>query len=331
MRLALALIFVAVSGGNAFADTIPSVWDRARDPEAADAFALHAQVEARLASRGMGRDDLDEAELRAALTMLERGGAERGKSPLLRLDLGNVYEGLKNYPRAAKVYRSLIADFPDHPVTERAWLYLAFACGHIGEHDCEQRAYIEVLRRETEELRRATPLLNLAETQMHLGDLKEAIAGYREALRIAGRTSARDTAPLATWGLAVALDRSGDRAEAERQARFALEIERSMGLQGSLLHDTSHVFFVPEWEIKWYDGLAAIALARQASAGREAITFWRAAERSFEAYVKAAEGKEDRWLPLAKVRLAQIKTERARAEKTAPRATPPPEGHDVTL
>jgi tetratricopeptide (TPR) repeat protein len=323
MKLALALLL--------FADTVPSVWDRARDPEAADAFALHAQVEARLASRGMGREDLDEAELRSALTMLERGGAERGRSPLLRLDLGNVYEGLRNYARAAKVYKSLIADFPDHPVTERAWLYLAFACGHLGDHDCEQRAYIEVLRRETEELRRATPLLNLAETQMHLGDLKEAIAGYREALRIAGRTAARDTAPLATWGLAVALDRSGDRAEAERQARFALEIERSMGLQGSLLH-SDRVFFVPEWEIKWYDGLAAIAFARQASAGREAITFWRAAERSFEAYVKAAEGKEDRWLPLAKVRLAQIKSERARAEKTAPRTPAPrPEGRDVPL
>jgi tetratricopeptide (TPR) repeat protein len=329
MRLALALLAWA---GPVFADTVPSVWDRARDPEAADAFALHAQVEARLASRGMGREDLDEAELRSALTMLERGGAERGKSPLLRLDLGNVYEGLKNYPRAAKVYKSVITDFPDHPVTERAWLYLAFACGHVGDHDCEQRAYIEVLKNETEELRRATPILNLAETQMHLGDLKEAIAGYREALRIAGRTSARDTAPLATWGLAVALDRDGDRAEAERQARFALEIERSMGLQGSLLH-SDRVFFVPAWEIHWYDGLAAIALARQASAGREAITFWRAAERSFEAYVKAAEGKEDRWLPLAKVRLAQIKSERARAEKTAPPRAPtgPQEGRDIPL
>ena len=316
--LAMAVTLVAAA---AAADTPPSVWEPASDPAAAEAYELHAHVAARLAGNRTGRVELDEIELRAVLPMLQRAGAEKSRYPLLRFDLGNVYEGLGNHRRAAEIFRGAIADFPDHPIVERAWLYLAMACGHIGDHACERSSYVQVLRIETEDLHRATPTLNLAETQMHLGDLKEAVEGYREALRIAGRTPSRDTAPLATWGLAVALDRAGDRAAAEKEARFALEIERSMGGNVSLLR-SKNVFFVPEWELHWYEGLGAIALARAATSTRDALVSWRAAEKSFGAYVAMAT-KDDRWLPLAKVRLAQVKVDRERVEKAAPRDAAP--------
>lgn len=313
----------------ALADTPPSVWDRARDRASAEAFDLHQAVQRRLLATSV--TEVDFGERGRVLAMLERAGAERSRSPLLRFDLGLVYSLLEDHGRAAEVLRAAIAYCPSHPLVDQAWLRLAFACGHLGDHDCERRAYAEVLWRETEEIYRATPTLNLAETQMHLGDLKEAVDGYREALRIAGRVPGRETAPLATWGLAVALDRSGDRAGAEKEARFAVELERSMGLPHLLR--SKDVFFVPDYEIHWYEGLGAAARARVAPTARAALDLWRQAERSFGEYVRAGEGKGDRWLPIAKARLAQAKGERERAEKAAPREPRrvDPDDAEVTL
>lgn len=313
-RLALVLAALLVAA-PAQADTPPSIWDRAKIPDAADAYELHEAVQRRLIPTPIR--DVNDAELRQVLAMLERAGAEHSKSAMLRFDLAYVHAGLKNYARSAQLYKAAIAEFPDDPAVERAWVRLAFACGHLGDHLCERDAYLQVLRVETEEVYRATPTLNLAETQMHLGELKDAVEGYREALRIAGRVPARETAPLATWGLAVALDRSGDRIGAEKEARFALEIEHSMGMHRLLRSED--VFFVPAYEIHWYEGLGAAARARVAPSARDAVTLWRQAEKSFSEWVRAAEPKNDRWLPIGKARLLQVKAERERAERAAPR------------
>jgi tetratricopeptide (TPR) repeat protein len=307
------------------ADTPPSVWERARDPGAAAAHDLHVAVQ-RWLSRPIS-ESIGERDLLEVLARLERFArdhpADFAKSATLRFDLAFVHSAFKNYPRAAELYRAGIADFPNHPATEEAWFRLALACGHIGDHECERDAYTHVLRIQTEDARRVTATLNLAETYMHLGDLKEAIAGYRETLRLTGRLPSRETAVLATWGLAIALDRSGDRAGAEQNARFALELERSMGVQG-LLRDRNTVFFEPEYEIFWYEGLGAIALARGATSAREALKHWLFAERSFEEFVRAAARRNDRWLPIARARLAQVSAERERAERAAGREPPPP-------
>lgn len=311
-RLALTLASVSfVLPALARADTAPTVWDRARRQELGDSYALHLEVERRLAQRD--NFEVRESQVLAVRAMLERAGAERSPDPRLRFDLGTVLLLLHDYARSATVLEGALAEAPDHPAAEEAWLRLAFACGHIGRHACERRAYIEVLKLVTEDVGRATPTLNLAETEMHLGNLHEAVEGYREALRIAGRVPSRETAPLAVWGLAVALDRSGDRPGAEREARFAQELERSMGLRHLLR--SSDVFFVPDYEVHWYEGLGATTRARNTTSTREAIAAWREAEQAFFAYVQAGERAQDRWLEIARIRLATAQTERGRAEK----------------
>jgi tetratricopeptide (TPR) repeat protein len=306
---------LALAPAVARADTVPSRWERARDPEAAEAYDLHRAVQQRLVRTTMMEIDLGERG--RVLAMLERAGAEHGKSALLRFDLGEVYWLLEDHARAAQIYKAAISEFPDHPAVEQAWFRVAVACGHVGDHACERDAYVSLLRLETEEILRATPTLNLAEVEMHRGDLREAIEGYREALRISGRVPAGETAPLASWGLAVALDRSGDRVGAEVQARFALEIERSMGVRGLLR--SSGVFFFPKYEIHWYEGLGFAAQAEVASTPREALKLWQRAERSFSEYVAGATPRNDRWLPIAEARLSRVRAERARAEKAAAR------------
>jgi tetratricopeptide (TPR) repeat protein len=301
---------------TARADTPPSVWDRARDPDVETSYRLHVEVERRLAQRG--RFDIGESQALTARAMLERANAATSPDVRLRFDLGYVYLVLQEYGKSAEVLKSALAMAPNHPAAEENWLRLAFACGHVGDHECERHSYVEVLRRATEDVPRATPVLNLAETEMHMGNLKEAVLGYREALRIAGHMPAGETAPLAVWGLAVALDRSGERVEAERQARFAQELERSMGMR-NLLRSTD-VFFVPDYEINWYEGLGAAARAREATSVVLAARLWRAAEASFREYVQKAEPAKDRWLDLAKARLATASAEREKAEKRAAKA-----------
>jgi tetratricopeptide (TPR) repeat protein len=271
------------------ADTPPSRWEKIRDPARADAVALHEAVHKRLLSTTM--TGLDLGERGRALAMLEAERSMRPLDPLLQFDLAFVYFLLENHVRAAEVYQKALKAFPDHPAAEQAWLRLAFACGHLGDHACERHAYEEVLRRETEQARRATPTLNHAETAMHLGELHEAIAGYREALRLAGRMAATETTPL----------------------------ETSMGLPRLLR--SRDVFFVPAYEVNWYEGLGALARARVATSVTDALAHWSEAERAFQAYVSAAKNKGDRWLSLAKERLARASAERARLETSPHRGT----------
>ncbi len=315
--LALLSACACVVAQTAAADTPPSRWERIRTPTASTTHAIHLSAHEKLLSSSSEADvfGVSEAKRLAARAQLEREIASGNKSVLLKFDLAHVHVALKDYPRAARVFREALEEAPDHPAAEQAWFNLAMACGHLGDHECERRAYTEYLRLETDEHGRATATLNLAETDMHLGDLREAIEGYREAIRLAARVQSRETAPLAVWGLAVALDRSGDRVGAEREARFAMELERSTGYR-NLLH-SNVVFFYPSYEVAWYDGLGFIALARQSARPSDAVDLWRLAERAFVAYVAGAERsrEQDRWLPLARARLAYVQGERERAER----------------
>src|SRR5690349_6597621 len=157
-----AVALGALAGGPARADTPPSIWDRAKDPSLSESYRVHVEVQRRLAQKD--RFDVGDSQVRTVRALLERYNAAKSKDPRLRFDLGLVYLRLEEYDKSAKVLGSVLAEFPDHPAAEDGWLRLAFACGHTGDHACERRAYTEVLRQATDELSRATPTLNLAET-----------------------------------------------------------------------------------------------------------------------------------------------------------------------
>jgi tetratricopeptide (TPR) repeat protein len=300
------------------ADTPMSRWDRAKNPAAYEDEKLHLSAHRLLVQLEIAkrlRSDLFDRFTRDLKISLEAWNAEKSADPRLRFDYGQLLEERGEHLRAIQVLKPALAMAPQHPAADAAWWFLGVACGHVGDYECEHRSYTELLRVRTEDYRRLTPMLNLAEVEMHLGRLKDAIADYQETLRVAARLPTDETTPLAQWGLAVAYDRAGDRAAAEREAARAIELERSMHRERLL--QSQGVFFYPDYEVTWYEGLGAIARARAATSAHDAAIHWGEAERKFAAYVRGAEARKggDPWLGTAKARHASAKAEREKAEK----------------
>lgn len=282
----------------AIADTPVSVWQRARDPESGARYAIHRAVSRELAASH--RDPwAKDAALRTARAMLELAKAESSPDVLLRFDLGEVYHEQRLYERAAKVLTAALALAPDHPGAENAQYRLAFCYAMLGRPEEERDAYAAYLARASDPLSRANALLNLAEAEMNLDHLPEAIDTYREAVRAGSEmlrvSGVRETEALAVWGLAVALDRSGEYRAARIEVERALELDPGMFLIGA----GEHVFFVPAYERLWYLGLGAMELARKATDPSVAGAFWRRAEAHWREYIEQSQG-QGRWASLAR-------------------------------
>jgi tetratricopeptide (TPR) repeat protein len=268
-------------------------------------------------------EELKQSSLERARILLEAVRADKGGPPLLRFDLGTVYELLDRHERAAEVLEAALREAPDHPAATDAYRYLAYACAKLGRSEAERDAYRAFLGRETDDRSRAVALLNLAEAHMHLGELDEAIAGYRDAMRVAAAIpylpSVDETGVLAAWGLAVAQHRAGDVASSLDSARIALQRDG----KEALLRNRDRVFFVPDYEEEWYFAVAAMARARSSVDAALAEKHWAAAAAAFGRYAsRATQGRrradpatEDRWLGAARAHERTCEQERARAAR----------------
>jgi len=229
--IALALLLVSSPPSNARAEGPPSRWERAKEPDKIEDYRLHRSVQRMfplIEEARRHRSDLYERYVRDLVTSLDSWDSANSPDVRLRIDLGRALHEAKDHRRSIEVLRSAIKLDPSHPMIEEAWFVLGLSCGSVGDHECERDAYLKTLELETEEAARMTPSLNLAETEMHFGNMKESVALYNETLRLSARVGASYTNALAEWGLAVALDRSGDRGNAERAAKRALESSASI-------------------------------------------------------------------------------------------------------
>ncbi|HEY6460885.1 MAG TPA: tetratricopeptide repeat protein, partial [Polyangiaceae bacterium] len=175
---------------------------------------------------------------------------------------------------------------------------------------------------------RSVAMMNMGEAEMRLGYLDDALATFREVMRICGtlpnQAGVGSTYVLALWDLAVALDRSGDPRQAltsaSRAARIAVIGSSGRVMTGGeLIARDPGVFFVPAWEREWYLGLLATVEAREAKDPRDAVGFWADAEQSWSTYVDkcAADGTQDTFLRIARVRLAQAQASHRAAAAAA--------------
>jgi tetratricopeptide (TPR) repeat protein len=333
----LAILFAARVAG---ADTPPSVWDVARDPDASARWSLHVRVERMLSQ--VGREDdtagLDaELRLEAARAMLEEADAAHSPDLRLRFDLGTVYYELGErqggrldlFQRAVDVLAPAV-DLapPDDLATTDALQALVYAYAKMNRPHEELATWHRTIPRLLEASSRVVAMMNMGEAEMRLGLLDDALGTFREVLRLCGDLpnsgSAGSTYVLTLWDLAVALDRSGDPGGALDAAAKASSMtvidSRGMPSTGSsLIARDPDVFFVPEWERQWYLALAAAVDARDAKDARDAAASWAQAEEHWGTYVEksSAEGARDLFLGIARVRKVQMHARRLIAEKAA--------------
>jgi tetratricopeptide (TPR) repeat protein len=339
LAAAAALLFGARGAG---ADTPPGSWQIARDPGARDRWELHEAVRRDISfDQQSDLGTLRGAALEHARAQLEDADAAHSPDVRLRFDLGEVYERLDLHDKAVALLDAALKEAPDHPSATHAWVMLAYAYAHLDHPKDERAAYEQYLQRERDDRFRVTALLNLAEADMRLGFLQEAVDGYRETIALAvsqPMREGRNDEVLATWGLAVALDRSGDPAGATAAARQATQIDNRIRLLGppgtpdhgwALINNTDFVFFVPAYDRYWYLALGYAEDAKAAPDARHAAKEWATVEYLWTKYVSQATA-HDRWVTRARAHLERAHAERLAAEKRArtqrPAARPEDEG-----
>ncbi len=224
------------------------MWDCAKDPAAGERYRLHLRVQEFMHPPGPAERRIRELLLERARAELEMASAATSPDVRLRFDLGEVYQDLRHYEEAVRVLEPALALAPRHSAAARAWLALAYSAAHLDRSREERDAYNAYLAVALDDRSTLSVLSNRAEAEMRLGNLDEAVAGYRDVIeRIErapfGQVEDFVTLVLARWGLAVALDRDGDPADAEHQASIVSQQDPDERIIGASEDDG--VFFVP--------------------------------------------------------------------------------------
>jgi tetratricopeptide (TPR) repeat protein len=312
----LVFLAVTVEPALARADTPPTRWDRAVDPAAGQRYATHVLARELIDLPVQRVGALRNLNLERARVLLEEAGAATSPDVRLRFDLGEIYIQLEHYEPAIGVLKPALELAPRHPAAADAWFEVAIAYAKLDRTPEEREAYKNYLAVATRDEPRGTAMLNAAEAEMRLGHLDDAVAGYREAMAYAealGGLAAFETSVLCEWGLAVALDRSGDPAGAMAAAKHAAERDP----QESIIR-SRNVFFVPEYDKFWYWGLGRAERAKQAADPRVALFLWRLTEQNWASYLAQGQNQApDRWVALARAHLEQARTARQSAERRA--------------
>jgi tetratricopeptide (TPR) repeat protein len=296
-----------------------SIWQRMRRPEAARRQDLVAEAETfeiRYHELRLGRVKLDRAEagvlgdmyLGRAAELLEQAGARTSTDPFLRYRLAVVYTLREQPQKALPLLESVGRADPPAPLRAAVFADLGVTYAHLGRVEDEIKAYGEALRVQPLAYERSRILANRAEAYMLLGDVTSAVVGYRAALALLTSDYLMfGGGPTTLWGLAVALDRSGDL----DGGLSAVQLARTYDAQDRHINGPNW-FYLPDYDRHWYEALGHWQVARKAgvvlSVRDEA---YARATASLLKYVAAAT-RDDKWLPLARVRVIQCAAEHAR-------------------
>jgi tetratricopeptide (TPR) repeat protein len=295
--LALALACGPLAPAAAGAEQ-PDPFDYAREPRLLSSQrAIDAAYEMALDAGAVpsgGRSSEGKQLLLGARALLDTADAAHHPDPALRFFYGGVLASLADDAGTVAVLEPAVAAFPDHPDAADAYSRLAIAYARLQRREDESRAYQHYLARQTEPRLRTLALYNYGDALMSLGDLPRAAANYRSAIEI--EPGASQTGVLARWGLAVALDRSGDMAQALVTAKDATQLDAA----ARSLHD-DNTFFVPAYEIYWYEALWHWARADLAGDREERRKQLQLSSLRWQTYVASAPST-DPWAALAQAR-----------------------------
>jgi tetratricopeptide (TPR) repeat protein len=313
---ACALVALATFHAPAARAEGATVWQRARQPEAERRRELVTEAEAldRRARKMMSADRQDsslvELQLARAAVLLQEAGALTSRDPFLRYQLASIYALEDLHAEATRLLESIVKMDPPPALASAIYGELAIEYAHVGRTEDEIAAYGKALGLQPIPSERSRLLANRAEAHMLLGDVSRAVDGYRAALALLSADHMIFGSGATTlWGLGVALDRSGDLdagLDAIRVARIYDKLDRNITGPGW--------FWVPPYDEHWYAALGHWQVARKPDAVMSArVDAYAKAVAAWDEYITAATAAapDDKWLPLARVRLKQCEKERA--------------------
>jgi len=306
-----ALLGALLLGTPAAAE--PSVWDIARDPPARARYLALLQAESSLGEAAHYRAGSRpwRYHLRAAMTSLEPHA--KGPDPRVPLLLAGVLLELSDAwaREVVELLRPVLKGAIDPALAADGWYKLAQALGMLHRVERERAAWHQALAFEWRAGRRGYILYRLGDAELGLGHLRRATADFRAAISL---TQDADTQARAHYGLGVALERQGDMPAALRAVWFAVRLQ-GPSPEVSILEKPG-TFFVPEYELHYYQALEAMARAEhddrisRADGLREAVSAWHE-------YLFEAEPAGEPWAANAKRHLAAC-------ERALDEAEPPP-------
>lgn len=279
------------------AEAEPTLWEKVREPEATRSERLFRKAERLLVTRPKEGQIQQFLETRRGMVLLLEAELARSKSDVrLAFALGELYGslGIDAPEEARRVLEGALARAPDSPLAGMAYFQLGVARGKLGDLEAELAAYDQAIERLWDPEIRANALLNRAETHLMRGALTKAIADYRSADQLA---EAPELSALAEYGLAVALERSGDLPS----ALDAVMVARSYWPKefSFTALDLPSVFFVPAYEIHYYKGIEQLALGREKTRTGEreaAAQGWSEAIAQFDRYLGSAPREGGPWV-----------------------------------
>jgi tetratricopeptide (TPR) repeat protein len=320
-----ALFFTAFVGFALLAPSagaLPTIWERARKPNARSEARLLAALERTLDARSQASSDplIAENLARAAVAMSDLSGISEPEDPRLACLMAKALLA-SGHARAGDARRLLEAALPRLPeglLAAEAWYSLGLANSVLDEPLRARVAYTRAIELSWDSELRAGSFYNRGEENMRLGELDLAISDYRRAILL-GREP--DALALAHFGLGVALERSSDLPAAYQELDRALAVtlpvppfptEDPLELPG--------VFFVPAYERHYLDALVNMARARHTSGSVQKDLYGRAVS-AWDAYLGAA-SESERWYDHARAHRERCKNESegTQSERRAGRA-----------
>jgi tetratricopeptide (TPR) repeat protein len=255
--LLATLVAAATVGGrprNAAAAG-PSFWEGVAESSRERPARLAAEAEALLGAQPRSPEKLARAEalVREALA------AAPDDFGLLML-LTDVCERASKPAEALAALERACPRAPRGPGAIACWSHLGGVRARQGRFAEGLVAYDRLIASGDAE---ATTRTNAAELLMAEGRLAAAEERYREAVRLesspssVGRIETSHALVLATYGLAVVLDREGQPEAAREMMARALLLDPRHGTLTAAEQPDADVFFVPDGDVYYYIGLAA--------------------------------------------------------------------------
>jgi tetratricopeptide (TPR) repeat protein len=285
-RVARLLVVGAVAGWANVAAAGPSLWERARRPQAAKEAWLLGAMERTLDARGLALLEPEVARniARGAVAMADVNGLHAPEDPRLACVLAQalIAADLGRERQAERLLEGALERLPQGPLRAEALRRLAYRLNGRRAHSL----YTEALELESSSSVRGNLYYNRGDTNRELDHLDAARADYERALELAGEP---DTQVLARYGLAVVLERLGDLPSAYAEFDAALVVTLPFPpYPASDPLELPWVTFEPAYERYYIEALRAMARLRHADSRAPHVVESTVALQAWDAYLASA-------------------------------------------